>query len=163
MKMSLALSLIAGLLVALLVIGHFMLSVPSVRLAVVRSPAARPVVMKALGDYTDSEQHAKYFLLLMRLHQYAQARSVLTPRAKQSFSAAALQAQWAAFEGAHGRVSGWTEAGAVDSLLPEYVERRYRVTGSRGRAGLVTLRMVNAARSQPPPGDWQVDGITLSR
>jgi len=163
MKMPLALSLIVGFLVALLVIGFLALSVPSVRLAVVRSPAARPVVMRALGNYTDSEEHAKYFLLLLRLHRYAEARSVLTPRAKRSLSATALQTQWSVFESAHGRVTGWSEAGAVNNLLPEYVERRYRASGSRGGDGFVTLRMVNAARSQPPPGFWQVDALTLSR
>ena len=131
MKMPLAISLTVGFLVILLVIGRLVLSVPSVRLAVLRSPAARPVVMQALGNYTDSEEHAKYFLLLLRSHRYAEARSVLTPRARQSLSAAALQAQWAVFEGVHGRVAGWSEAGAVDNLLPEYVDCRYRVSGSR--------------------------------
>ena len=163
MKMPLAISLTVGFLVILLVIGRLVLSVPSVRLAVIRSPAVRPVVMQALGDYTGSEEHAKYFLLLLQSHRYAEARGVLTPRARRSLSAAALQAQWAAFEGVHGRVTGWSEAGATDSLLPEYVERRYKVSGSRGRAGVVTLRMVNAAPSQPPPGSWQVDALTVSR
>ena len=161
--MPLAMSLAVAFLVVFLVIGRLLLSVPSVRLAVVRSPAVRPVVMQALGNYTDSEEHAKYFLLPLRSHRYAEARSVLTPRARRSLSAAALQAQWAAFEGAHGRVTGWSEAGAVTNLLPEYVDRRYQVSGSRGGVGVVTLRMVNTSRSQPPPGFWQVDAFTVPR
>jgi len=163
MKMPLAMSLAVAFLVALLVIGRLLLSAPSVRLAVVRSPALRPVVMQALGNYTDSEEHAKYFLLLLRSHRYAEARSVLTPRVKRSLSAGALQAQWAAFESVHGRVTGWSEVGVTDSLLPEYVEHHYRMSSSRGSVGVVTLRMVNAARSQPPPGFWQVDAFTASR
>ena len=57
----------------------------------------------------------------------------------------------------------WAEAGGVNNLLPEYVDRRYRVSGSLGTGGFVTLHMVNAARSQPSPGDWRVDDVTLSR
>lgn len=158
MKMPLAVSLIAGFLL----LGLLVLSVPSVRQALLWSPAARPVVMQALGNDTDSEEHAKYFLLLIRLHQYAQARSLMTPGAEKLLSTPALQGQWAAFESVHGRVTQWTEAGSTDSLLPEYVDRRYQVSGSR-TAGLVTLRMVNAARSQPSPGFWQVDTLTISR
>ena len=153
MKMPLAVGLIAGVVF----IAVLVLSVPAVRLALVQSPAARPVVMQALGNYTDSEEHAKYFLYLIRLHQYAQARSLLTPDARKSLSTPVLQGEWAAFESVHGRVTQWTEGGGTDNLLPEYVERRYQVSGSRGSAGLVTLRLTRSA------GSWLVDSLTISR
>ena len=153
MKMPQAVGLIAGLLLSV----SLALSLPSVRLALLRSPAARPVVTQALGNYTDTESHAKYFLLLIRQHQYAEARSVLTPDARKSLPASALQGQWATFESVHGRVTQWTEAGATDSLLPEFVDRRYLVSGSRGSAGVVTLRLTR------PTGSWQVDSIHFTR
>ena len=119
--------------------------------------------MQALGNYTDTDSHAKYFLYLVRLHQYAEARSVLTPRTKASLSAPALQAEWAAFEGVHGRVTRWTEMSATTNLLPAWVDRRYQVTGSRGSSGLVTLRLTRPAGSPDDASSWQVDALTVSR
>ncbi len=159
MRMPLAISLIAGVVLA----GLLTLLLPPVRLALLRSPAVQPVVMQTLGNYTDTDSHAKYFFYLVRLHQYAEARSLLSPRAKASLSAPALQAQWAAFESVHGRVMHWTEAGGTTNLLPTYVDRRYQVSGSHGGSALVTLRLIRPAGSPDDIRSWQVDALTLAR
>ena len=157
-----------GLIVVLGLVLWRVLLLPSVSRAILLSPAARPVVMQTLGNYTDTEEHAKYFLLLIRQRQYAPARSLMTPGARKSLTTPALQGQWAAFESTHGRVTKWTDAGSTDNLLPEYVDRRYQVSGSRGSAGLVTLRLTRPAGSPPTgspyaPSSWQVDVVTFSR
>lgn len=164
MKMPLAL----GLIVGFVLLGLFALSLPSVRRAIFLSQTARPVLMQTIGNDTDTEEHARYFLLLIRQHQYAQTHSLMTPGARKLLTTSALQAQWAAFESAHGRVTKWTDAGDIVSLLPDYVDRRYLVSGSRGSAGAVTLRLTRPAGSPPTgspyaPSAWLVDSMTLSR
>ncbi len=137
MKMPFAIVLIVGVIA----ITVFILSRPFVSRAILFSPAGQPIVHKALHNYTDSQAHAKYFLLLIRQHRYPEARSVMTPDAKKSLSVAALQSQWVAFEGIHGKITHWTEAGGNNSLLPEYVERHYQIYNSQGMSSLVTLRL----------------------
>lgn len=163
MKRAPVIGLVLG---AVLVLGFILwrvLLLPAVGRAVLLSPAARPVLMQTLGNYTDTDSHAKYFLYSIRLHHYAEARGLLTPGERASLTTPALQAQWAAFEAVHGRVTTWTEAGGRTNLLPEYVDRRYQVSGSRGSAGLVTLRLTRPSGSPASISSWQVDALTISR
>lgn len=69
------------------------------------SPPLRPVVMQGFQNITDTDEHAKYFFFLVRRHEYAGARQLLTPDAQKSLPVSSLQAEWAAFEKAHGCVT----------------------------------------------------------
>ncbi len=149
---------------AVLVLGFVLwrvLLLPAVGRAVLLSPLARPIILGGLQDDLDTGMHEKYFLQLVRAHQYAQARALLTPEAQKAVPTATLAAQWAVFERAHGRVTRWMEVGGTDSLLPQYVEHRLRVSGTRG-AGTAVLRFTQSAPGQPPPGDWRIARATVT-
>ena len=126
------------------------------RQAIWMSPPLRPVVMQGFQNFTDSDEHAKYFFFLVRRHEYAPARSLMTPEAKASLSTLALSEEWAAFEKAHGRVTTWTLTGGNSHLLPTYVDKVYSVSGSRGSVGTATLDMTQIK------GSWQIARLTVA-
>ncbi len=139
-----------------LLVYFLFLSRPAVRQAIWMSPPLRPVVMHGFQNGLDSDEHAKYFLLLVRLHQYAPARSLMTPDAQKSLPVSSLQTEWIAFEKAHGRVTTWALTGENSHLLPTYVVKQYAVRGSRGSAGSVTLQMTQIK------GSWQIARLTVA-
>ena len=147
----------AGLALCGLGLPFFLLSRPAVQRAVWLSPPLRPVLMQGLGNATDSDEHAKYFLLLVRGHQYAEARSLLTLDAQKSLPVSRLQAEWLTFEKAHGRITQWTLTGEKSNLLPAYVDKIYSVSGSRGSAGSATLHMTQMK------GSWQIARLTVAK
>ena len=134
----------------------FFLSRPAVQRAIWLSPPLRPVLMQGLQNAGDSDMHAKYFFFLVRRHEYAGARQLLTPEAQKSLPVSSLQTEWMAFEKAHGRVTTWTLSGEKSNLLPTYVVKQYAVHGSRGSAGSVTLQMTQIK------GTWQVARLTIA-
>ncbi len=139
-----------------LLVYFLFLSRPAVRQAIWMSPPLRPVVMQGFQNFTDSDEHAKYFFFLVRRHEYAPARSLMTPEAKASLSTLALSEEWAAFEKAHGRVTTWTLTGGNSHLLPTYVDKVYSVSGSRGSVGTATLDMTQIK------GSWQIARLTVA-
>lgn len=134
----------------------FLLSRPAVQRAVWLSPPLRPVLMQGFQNATDSDEHAKYFFFLVRRHEYAGVRQLLTPDAQKLLPVSSLQAEWMAFEKSHGRVTQWTLIGEKSNLLPAYVDRVYSVSGSRGSAGSVTLHMIQIQ------GSWQVARLAVA-
>ncbi len=134
----------------------FLLSRPTVQQAIWLSPPLRPVLMQGLGNATDSDEHAKYFFFLVRRHEYAPARSLMTPDAQKLLPVSRLQAEWMAFEKVHGRVIQWTLTGEKSNLLPAYVDKIFSMSGSRGSAGSVTLHMIQTKNS------WQVARLTVA-
>ena len=145
-----------GLAACVLVVLLLLLSRPAVRQAIWSSPPLRPVVMQGFQNSSMSDMHAKYFLLLVRGYQYAAAHSLMTPDAQKSLPISSLQAEWIAFEKAHGRVTTWTLTGEKSNLLPAYVDKFYAVSGSRGSAGSVTLHMT------PVKDSWQIARLTIA-
>jgi len=146
----------AGLAVCGLGMLLLILSRPAVRQAIWLSPPLRPVVMQGFQNITDSDEHAKCFFFLVRRHEYAGARQLLTPDAQKSLPVRSLQAGWVAFEKAHGRVTTWTLTGEKSNLLPTYVVKQYTVRGSRGTSGSVTLQMTQIK------GSWQIARLTVA-
>lgn len=155
MKATSVWGLISVLFLALGLSAWFILRLPGVAVAVLLSPPARPLLNNALQNQLDAGIHEKYFFQLVRAHRYAEARSLCTPELKSALSAASLEAQWAAFEKSHGRVTVWTETGDTTSLLPKYVEFQLRVDGTRG-SGKAALRMVKLN------GDWRIARVSVT-
>jgi len=154
-KATAAWGLVSVLVVALGLAAWFLLRLPGVAVAVLRSPPARPLLNNAFQNQLDAGIHEKYFFQLVRAHRYAEARSLCTPELKATLSAASLEAQWVAFEKAHGRVTSWTETGDTTSLLPKYVELQLWVDGTRG-SGKAALRMVELN------GDWRIARVSVT-